>query len=305
MGINTVGIVGKGALGLLYADAVERALGPGAVRFLMDGERYARHAGETVLVNGEPRSFRTVEPSQAEPVDLLVFAVKATGLADAIELAVPFAGPRTRIVSLLNGVTSEERIAARYGWGNLVLCVAQGMDAVFLDGELTFTHPGELRFGAAPETDPQTVADIAAFCDRVGLAYTVEDDIEHRLWTKFMLNVGVNQTCMVYGGTYGSVSEPGEQNRTFIAAMREALAVANAEGVALTEGDLAAMAALMASLDPDGMPSMAQDRINRKPSEVAEFSGTLIERAERHGILVPTNRWLYERIRAIEEGYPA
>ena len=305
MDIQTVAIIGKGALGLLFADLVEHALGPESVHFVMDGERYARHVGEEVFVNGEPRAFNTVEGSQAAPVDLVIFAVKATGLDDAIDLAAPLVGPHTRMVSLLNGITSEERIAARYGWANLVLCVAQGMDAVFLGSEFTYTHPGELRFGAAEGTEAQTVADLAAFCERVGIAHTVEEDIWRRLWTKLMLNVGINQTCMVYGGTYGSATEPGEQNRTFVAAMREALAVANAEGVALTEADLAAMAALMASLEPDGMPSMAQDRINRKPTEVAEFAGTIIGRAERHGILVPTNRWLYERIRAIEASYGA
>ena len=42
---------------------------------------------------------------------------------------------------------------------------------------------------------------------------------------------------------------------------------------------------------------MAQDRINEKPTEVEEFSGTVIRLAQRHGLLVPTNRWLYERIR--------
>ena len=119
-----------------------------------------------------------------------------------------------------------------------------------------------------------------------------------------MLNVGINQVCMVYGGTYGTASEPdSEQNRCFVAAMREALAVARAEGVDVTEADLAQMAALVVSLDPDGMPSMAQDRINEKPTEVEEFSGTVIRLAERHGLLVPTNRWLHERIRELEAGF--
>ena len=71
----------------------------------------------------------------------------------------------------------------------------------------------------------------------------------------------------------------------------------------VTEADLAQMAALIASLDPQGMPSMAQDRINRKPTEVEEFSGTIIRLADAHGILVPQNRWLYKRIREIEAGY--
>ena len=99
------------------------------------------------------------------------------------------------------------------------------------------------------------------------------------------------------------MTEPGEQNRTFVAAMREVVAVANAEGVALTEADLTGMVELMGTLDPAGMPSMAQDRINRRPSEVEEFAGTLIARAERRGILVPTNRWLYEQVKHIEGEY--
>ena len=119
-----------------------------------------------------------------------------------------------------------------------------------------------------------------------------------------MLNVGITQTCMAFGGTYGTASEPGsEQNRCFVAAMREALAVARAEGVDVTEADLVQMADLVAGLEPDGLPSMAQDRINRKPTEVEEFAGTVIRLAEKHGILVPTNRWLYGRIHEIEAGF--
>lgn len=52
------------------------------------------------------------------------------------------------------------------------------------------------------------------------------------MWAKLMLNDGINQTCMAYGGTYGSATEQGsEQRRCFVSAMRETLAVANAEGV--------------------------------------------------------------------------
>ena len=282
MSIKKAAIIGKGAVGLLYGSIIERSMGPDAVEFVMDDARYERCKGDAVTVNGRPCGIATLPASEAEPVDLVILAVKATGLDGAIATMERLAGPKTRIISLLNGVTSEERIAARFGWENTVLSVAQGMDAVFIGGALTFTHAGEIRFGA----------------------HTVEQDIRHRIWTKLMLNVGINQTCMAYGGTYGTASEQGsEQNRCFVAAMREALAVAHAEGVNVTEADLAQMAALIASLDPQGMPSMAQDRINRKPTEVEEFSGTIIRLADAHGILVPQNRWLYKRIREIEAGY--
>ena len=301
MAIESVAIIGRGAVGMLYGSIAEKNLGPGAVEFVMDDERFAWHAGETPLVNGEPLRVRTLPASEAEPVDLVILATKATGLGQALDTMEGLVGPETRIVSLLNGVTSEERVAERFGWGRTVLSVAQGMDAVFVGGEMTYAHPGEIRFGAAPGTKPGVVEEVADLYARAGIPHVVEADIRHRMWVKLMLNVGINQTCMAYGGTYGTASEPGsEQNRCFVAAMREALAVARAEGVDVTEEDLAQMARLVASLDPAGMPSMAQDRINRRPTEVEEFSGTIIRLAEKHGILVPTNRWLYQRIRELE-----
>lgn len=303
MQINSVTIIGKGAVGLLYGSILETNLGSRSVRFAMDDERFERHAGDRILVNGSPCTIETIPMSAAKPADLVILATKATGLADAIDSMGPLVGPETRMISLLNGVRSEQVIAERYGWNRLVLAVAQGMDAVFLSHELTYTHPGEIRFGAADKTDPGVVEDIDDLFTRGGVAHVVEADPVRRMWVKLMMNVGINQTCMVYGGTYGSASEPGEQNRCFIAAMRETLSVARAEGIDLTEADLTEMAEVIAGIDPAGMPSMAQDRINRKPTEVEEFAGTIVRLAEKHRILAPQNRWLYQRIKEIEASW--
>lgn len=238
-----------------------------------------------------------------QTVNLVILAVKATGLDQAINSMEGLVGPETRIISLLNGVTSEEAIAARYGWKHLVLAITQGMDAVFIDNALTYSHAGEIRLGAAAQTEAGVVEDIADLLERAGISHAVEKDIRRRMWAKLMMNVGINQTCMVYGSTYGTALSDGEQNRCLVAAMREAKAVANAEGIKITEGDLNEMISIIANLDPNGMPSMAQDRINRKRTEVALFAGTIIERAERHGLLVPQNRWLLQRVHEIESSW--
>lgn len=304
MKIKSVAIVGKGAVGLLHGSKIAQNAGLDRLVFAMDDARFERHRDDQVLINGEPCPIESAPMSTCEPVDLVIVAVKATGLDAAIESMAPLVGPQTRIISLLNGVTSEEHIAARYGWDHLVLAITQGMDAVFIDGKLIFSHPGEIRLGNAPGTEPGVIEDIAELLERAQIAHVVEQDIRRRMWTKLMLNVGINQTCMVFGSTYGdAMAANSEQNRCFIAAMREARAVANAEGIPLSEEDLAAMVNVIAELDPAGMPSMAQDRINRKRTEVELFAGTIIERAERHGILVPQNRWLYQRVREIEASW--
>ena len=303
MRIETVAIIGKGAVGLLHGSKIAQAIGRERLQYVMDDNRYLRHRDDQTLINGTEQDFITIPASKAKPVDLVILAVKATGLEEAIDCMGNLVGPETRIISLLNGVTSEEAIAARYDWKHLVLAITQGMDAVFIDNALTYTHPGEIRLGAAPQTEPGVVDDIAELLDRAGISRTIEQDIRHRMWTKLMMNVGINQTCMVYGGTYGSALSDSEQNRCLIAAMREAKAVANAEGIALTEDDLNEMVGIIAGLDPNGMPSMAQDRINHKPTEVALFAGTIIERAEHHGLLAPQNRWLLGRVREIESSW--
>ena len=304
MQINKVAFIGKGGVGLLYGSMIARALGDDAVEFVMDDARFQRHAADQLKINGEPCGLRSVRASEAGPADLVILAVKTTGLNQALDTMRAVVGSDTRIASLCNGITSEQKIAACFGWKRTVLGICQGMDAVFLNSELTYGKSGEIRFGAAPETDPAVVADIAELYARAGIAHTVEENIQYHMWAKLMLNVGINQTCMAYGGTYGSATEPGgEQRRSLVAAMREALAVANAEGIALTEADLSQMVRLIEGLDPAGMPSMAQDRINRRKTEVEEFSGTICRLAARHDIQVPQNEWLYTRICEIEAGW--
>lgn len=304
MPIRKAYVIGRGAVGLLYATMIWENVGPGSVAFVMDDERYARHESDVVRVNGRRSEVPVLRASEAEPADAVILAIKAPGMEVALQTMERVVGPHTRIASLVNGITSEKRIAQRFGWERTVLGIAQGMDAVFIGNEMTFSHAGEIRFGAAAGTAPGVVEDLADFYARAGIAHVVEADPLRRMWVKLMLNVGINQTCMAYGGTYGSASEPqSEQNRCFVAAMREALAVAQAEGINVGERDLAQMADLVAGLDPAGMPSMAQDRINKKPTEVEEFSGVIVELARKHGILVPQNRWLQQRIGEIERGY--
>ncbi|MBO5219519.1 MAG: ketopantoate reductase family protein, partial [Clostridia bacterium] len=79
--------------------------------------------------------------------------------------------------------------------------------------------------------------------------------------------------------------------------------LAKAEGVALTEADIEEHVAFLATLAPELMPSMRQDRLKCRPSEVELFAGTVLRLAAKHGIAVPVNDWLYRRVKEIEAAY--
>ena len=79
------------------------------------------------------------------------------------------------------------------------------------------------------------------------------------------------------------------------AAMRETILVANAEGVDLTEKDMADWVTVIDGLNSDGEPSMRQDSKAGRKTEVALFAGTICELGKKHGIAVPVNeRFLKE-----------
>ena len=303
MRIQTVEIIGMGALGMLYGDMLADAPNECAVRFIADDLRRGRIEASRHTVNGRERRFETVAPDDASPKpDLLIFAVKATGLTRAMEDASGRVGPDTILLSLLNGITSEAALEARFGRPERVAyCVAQGMDAVRDGAALTYTQRGTLCVGAPDAAREPAVSAVCDLFRRAGVPYLRDEDILHRLWSKFMLNVGVNQAVTVFEGTYGTIQQPGEARDTMIAAMREVIALSKYEGVEVTQEDLDFYVRLMDTLSPKGMPSMRQDSLAGRRTEVELFAGTVCRLAERHGLSVPVNRMLYRRIRQMED----
>lgn len=307
--ITRVSIVGMGALGVLYGDFFARTLGLEQVTFLADRDRVERYRDTTVYCNGRGWKFAVCPGDEADPrgpAQLLIFAVKATALEASVPMVRNQVGKDTVILSVLNGITSEAVIGNILGMEHMLYCVAQGMDAVKMGNELTYSHMGQICIGI-PRHEPQKEVMLEAVTElfeRTGLPYTREPDILRRLWCKWMLNVGVNQAVMVEEGTYGTVQKPGPARQMMKAAMAEVVELAGREGIRVTMEDLDAYVDLIDSLNPDGMPSMRQDGLARRPSEVEFFAGTVIRRAEAAGLDVPVNRELYRRIKGMESGYP-
>ena len=109
--IKKAAFIGMGALGILYGAMIYRKFGSEAITFLADAERIKRYRAQPSKFNGEVCGFTFCEPSKFEGyADFLVFGVKATALQEAIEAVKPIVGPETIILSLLNGISSEEII---------------------------------------------------------------------------------------------------------------------------------------------------------------------------------------------------
>lgn len=301
--IEKVAIIGRGALGLLFATQMTSRRSP-EVCFVMDEAHYQKALREPATVNGQDPGFKYELAERMKPVDLIVVATKTTALSDAIDMMKYFADKDTIIVSVCNGITSEEEIGNVFGIGNVIFSVAQGMDAVKIGESMTFASCGSLVVGMTDRTNPEAYESLVSFLEDTGVSYQTDEDIRLRQWKKFMLNCGINQSCMVFSSNYGeSVTAGTKVNGVFVGAMREVMQLAGLEGMKIEESDMDFYLKLMAELDPKGMPSMAQDRINRKHSEVETFAGTVLKLAQKHQVEVPVNRWLYDEVKRIEAEY--
>ena len=303
METKTVAIVGMGALGMLYGEQLQKVLPAGAVRFVMDEERFKRHKNDKYEVNGVEQSFTLQSVAQAEPVDLVIVATKFSGLNEALEEMQGLVGPQTIIFSVLNGISSEEYIKERYGDDNLLYCVALGMDAVREGTSLTYQHKGILKLGMLAKKQRPALAAVMALLEKAGIQYVIEEDILHALWAKLLLNVGINQTCMVYETNYGGAFTNEEARQDMFAAMHEVITVAQREGIKLTEADFEGCVKVLRGLSPEGLPSMRQDAMAKRKSEVELFAGTIIRLGAKHNVPTPVNQRYYDIIKAMEAKY--
>ena len=305
MEIKTVSIVGLGALGVLFGNHLSKYMPRDNLRIVADSDRIFKYRSDGIFCNGESCDFNYIAPDEpVKPADFLIIAVKYSDLSAAIEASRNQVGEETIIISLLNGISSEEIIGRTFGADKVLLSVAQGMDAVKVGNSLTYENMGKICFGAASLDDnSEKVKAVKRFFEKTALPHEVVPDMKKRLWSKFMLNVGVNQTSAVFGCDYGGLQNEGLVRNTMLGAMEEARVLSEKENVNLTRTDIDYWLHILDSLCPQGKPSMLQDIEAKRHSEVELFSGTVLELGKKHGLSLPVNQMLYDKIIAMESTF--
>ena len=302
--MKTAGVIGLGALGTLYAHLLTEALGRDHVLVLADRGRVERYRREGVFFNGQLQDFNYTDAAAVtEPVDLLLFAVKFGGLDSAIKTCRHLVGPDTTLVSVLNGISSEQILGAAFSPEQVVWCVAQRMSALKEGNHITVSPLGELAIGVPAGQDDRHLRRLTAFFDRISFSYALPGDIATHMWSKLLCNTGCNQAAMLYQCGYGGLQVPGEARDTMLGAMREVVTVANAESVPLSEKDIERWLAIIDTFPADGAPSMRQDSKAHRKSELELFAGTVRRLAQKHGIAVPVNDRIYRQAQAMEAAY--
>lgn len=298
--IKKVILCGLGAIGTIYADKLEK-FDAENLKVLVDEARIERYKTNPIKFNGRQLNFDYILPSQEGfKADLIILATKFAGLKDAIKNIKNFVKEDTVILSLLNGVTSEDIIADVYGKDKMLYSYFIGHSSVRCGNSVTHDDVNTIVFGAENNLGENVVA-VKNFFDKVGINYKIPDDIKRSMWLKFMLNVSANQPTAILRMTFGDMFENTHFMKFAENIMREVQSVAKAEGVLNTETMVDEALKHLKTMTPDGKTSMLQDVEAGRKTEVDMFAGTVIELGKKHGISTPYNKILREMIGIIEE----
>lgn len=302
MKMRTVALIGLGAMGSFFAPRLLEHLGAENFQVIAEGARKERLEKRGISVNGVAYRFPIRTPEEGRPVDLLLIAVKDTGLDQAIRDIRGFVGPETQILCVLNGVESEERVAAAYGWEH-VLYSFMRVSIVMRDGAAQYDpRGGAVQFGEARnEILSQRVCAVRELMDFCEIPYRIPQDMIGAMWFKYACNIGENLTCALLGIPFGAFLRSESASALRLSAMREVQAVARARGIEIPEEKLLRQIETIRRIPFGNKPSTLQDIEAGKKTEIEMFAGTMVRMGREAGVPTPICQMFLWGIRVLEE----
>ena len=299
--IQSAAIIGAGALGILYGEALKLVLKEN-LYYLADDARFDRIRNGDFIINNIPEKFIVKHAGELETFpDLVIIAVKNHHLEQVLGIMKQCIKKDTVVLSVLNGIESELFLEDNFPEAHVLYSVAVGMDAVRNSNELTYSSRGKLLIGSKDnDRNNRQLLLVEKLLDSCHIHYEIPEDIHRSLWWKWMINIGVNQVSAVTGANYGVFQNNKETQALMEAAMEETIKVAKKCGVDLRDEDIENWYPILNGLGPTGKTSMLQDMEACRKTEAPWFSGKLISLAKEHGVEVPVNEVLYKIILAKE-----
>ena len=300
MNIKKVAVLGAGAVGsyVIWGLSNNKNITLGVVA---DGERNERLKTQGLMINGTKYTPQVWTPEEAHNVDLLIVSLKYGSLRGALQDIQTIVGENTTVMSLMNGVDSEEIIAEKIDKSHILysfikVASQKKEDGYHFDPETTIGIIfGE---GEAPYQSERVQAIEDLFAD-TGLHYRATEYIKEEMWCKFRLNVGNNLPQAVLGAGVGCYRDSMHMKEISNKLREELEAIAAVKGIDIRKADDSSSHG--SAVPPSARYSTLQDLDAGRHTEIDMFSGALIRMGKELGIPTPYNEYTYHIIKALEE----
>ena len=302
-----IAIMGTGGLGGYFGGRLAHA--GRDVTFVARSQRAAMEEGglrtqsleENIVVN--PVKV-TDDPAEVGPVDLILFCVKAYDAERAAVAMKPMVGEQTAVIPVLNGI-DHIAIMQRVLGADVVLGGLTNMTAhVIAPGhvERVGDH-GAFQFGELAGGMSARCEAIHRVLDVPGVPIFAIPNMTERMWWKLGLISSISLFPTVHGSKRIVWSIPETRDLIYQAA-KEALAVAEANGVSLGAGYPDEIMALAEELPLSFKPSMGVALEKGQPLEIEGINGTMVRYGQAAGVPTPVNAFMYACLLPYKDGPP-
>lgn len=294
-------IVGAGALGSLYGGLLARAgaqvwlYNPSNVehiRAIQSAGLRIEHEGTSVEIAVEA----TTTPDALADADLVGVFVKAHQTARALEQIASYINPRSWVMSLQNGIGMESEIL-KFVPGERFLRGVTAQGATLLGpGRVRWAGVGPTKLGRWQGSITPEIEEILALLRTAQIEVEYSAEIERLLWEKIIINCAINPVTALFDQPNGALVHDPALRQIAGAIACEALRVARAHGVTLTEAEAVARVEAVACKTAQNISSMLQDVRRGRPTEIDYINGAVVREGRRFGIPTPLNLLLTKLI---------
>jgi 2-dehydropantoate 2-reductase len=300
----TIAVFGAGAVGSFFGGLLARA--GQDIRFIARGtqlEALRRHGIEiqsTLLGPIRVSDVRvTADAAEIGPVDLVLLCVKAHQTETVLDALTPLVAPATMIVTLQNGVESDEVVAARFGRARVIPAVVYVGATVDEPGRISHVAAGTIALGVPPEVAREQVERLRALLATSGQPVQISEDIRRDRWRKLLWNASFNTVSALTGRDPGELLRVPDTRRLLSSIMKEVAAVARAQQIALHDRDVDEQ---IAWTERAGAirTSTAVDRERGREMEIDALVGVVVRRGQQFGVPTPCSDVMLALLRAVE-----
>ena len=300
-------IIGPGAMGGLFAFFLSKA---GQEVWLLDKHQdrvdQLRRDGLIIEgISGDHRIFvnQTVKQEDIGKADLIIICVKAYDTEKAASDILPLIGENTSVLTVQNGFGNVEMISKVVGEGKVIGGTTSQGATVLGPGHIRHAGKGDTTIGELDGKTTERVERISSILNSAGIETKITGDVEGLIWSKLLINVGINALTAVLRLKNGELVEYKWSREILRSSVEEALLVVKARGILLTYEDPIKRVEDVCRATATNVSSMLQDVLKGKRTEIDFINGAIVHESERLEIPVPVNKTLVSLVKTIEASY--
>ena len=297
-------IVGAGAMGCLFGFLLQKA--EKEVWLLEKHPDLVNHIKKYGIqvegISGEHHVFPqiTTEANEIKVADLILIFVKAFDTAQAIQDAKPLVGSGSVVLTLQNGIGNVEEIVKVVGQKQTIAGTTAHGATVLGVGHIRHAGTGETVVGELDGKKTSRLKEIQAFLGSAGINLQITQDITGLLWSKLLINGGINPLTGITGLRNGELLDYEETRAIMQRTVNEAKAVVDRKGIHLIYPNHLQKVEAVCQATARNISSMLQDVQNKKKTEMDYINGAILREGKKLSLDMPINQALINLIHLLE-----